>query len=100
MSSGDSPTDPREEADEEGPNGPGIFKGMKVISEERLEFGDQIRDLGCECLIFLPPDRTECLYLPKALFTARLPGRDFSPRGTPWEARFRSVVPPRVPPGA
>jgi len=40
---------------------PGIFKGMKVILEERPEFGDQICDLGRECPVSLPPDRTYCI---------------------------------------
>jgi len=83
---------------------PGIFKGMKPVIQSRratrvwrpdrdLAREVQFRHLGAA----LPPDHTELLYPANSLFTARLPDCDFSPRGTPWEARFRGVVPPPPP---
>ena len=77
---------------------PGIFKGMKVIVifEERLEFGDQVRDPG---RILLPPDRMDCC-IRQTLYSQP----DFQVMTSlleeHWEVRFRFVVPPRVPPGA
>jgi len=47
------------------PNGPWDLQG---ILEERLEFGDQIRDFGTKCPISLPPDRTQC-YICRTLYS-------------------------------
>ena len=55
----DSSMDLREETDE-GPNGPGIFKEMKVILEERLEFGGQVCDLvWANVLVRFEPHRCQ-----------------------------------------
>jgi len=62
MSSGDSPTDLREGADEEGPNGPWDLQGDEGHSEgaTRVWRPDPRSSVGRECPISLPPDRTRC----------------------------------------
>jgi len=73
-----------------------IFKGMKVILKER-ESTTRSAILGVSVPNFvapLPRSHGLPLYPPNVLLTARLPDRDFSPRGTLGSAVLRRCSSP------